>query len=331
MTTYYGLYGQKVQYLASDPTDVQIGQVWYNSTSATLKVRSFSTGTWASGGNMNTSRYFLGGAGTQTAALGFGGYRPNNNPGQTTATEEYDGTSWTSGGSLASSTYGNGSLGTQTAALSTGGTNPTGQTEEYDGTSWTAGGARADRYASSGTAGTQTAGLGFGNYVIPTTSVNGQTESYNGTTWTTLPATMNTARSARFSLGATDTAALAVGGTEPTRSSAVESWNGSTWTNSTSLPVARAGYGASGTQTLGVIFGGSSPVSDAIGTSLEWNGTAWSSGGTMATARNQVGGSKAGTQASALAFAGDPTPNLGSNLTEEYTGGGGATKTVTVS
>ena len=49
MTTYYGLYGQKVQYLASDPTDVQICQVWYNSTSATLKVRSATTsGTWAS-------------------------------------------------------------------------------------------------------------------------------------------------------------------------------------------------------------------------------------------------------------------------------------------
>jgi hypothetical protein len=39
MATYYGTYGQKVQYLASDPSDPQIGQVWYNSTSATLKVR----------------------------------------------------------------------------------------------------------------------------------------------------------------------------------------------------------------------------------------------------------------------------------------------------
>ena len=57
MATYYGTYGQKVQYLASDPSDPQIGQVWYNSTSAVLKVRSATTtGTWAAGGNMNTVR-----------------------------------------------------------------------------------------------------------------------------------------------------------------------------------------------------------------------------------------------------------------------------------
>jgi hypothetical protein len=40
---------------------------------------------------MNTARFGLGGAGIQTAALGFGGQSPAN----TAATEEYDGTSWT--------------------------------------------------------------------------------------------------------------------------------------------------------------------------------------------------------------------------------------------
>jgi hypothetical protein len=50
MATYYGTYGQKVQYLASDPSDPQIGQVWYNSTSAVLKVRQLGTvNAWASG------------------------------------------------------------------------------------------------------------------------------------------------------------------------------------------------------------------------------------------------------------------------------------------
>jgi hypothetical protein len=59
MATYYGTYGQKVQYLASDPSDPQIGQVWYNSTSATLKVRQeVATNAWASGGNLGTARYF---------------------------------------------------------------------------------------------------------------------------------------------------------------------------------------------------------------------------------------------------------------------------------
>jgi hypothetical protein len=41
---------------------------------------------------MNTARSGLGGAGIQTAALGFGGYNPG--AAATNATEEYDGTSW---------------------------------------------------------------------------------------------------------------------------------------------------------------------------------------------------------------------------------------------
>jgi hypothetical protein len=43
------------------------------------------------GGGLNTARDALAGAGTQTAALAFGGTTPPF----TAATEEYDGTSWT--------------------------------------------------------------------------------------------------------------------------------------------------------------------------------------------------------------------------------------------
>ena len=96
MTTYYGLYGQKVQYLASDPTDVQIGQVWYNSTSAVLKVRSATTsGTWASGGNMPAGKSGMASGGTQTAAFVAGG-----EPGNLSSTFNYDGTSWSPSGNL---------------------------------------------------------------------------------------------------------------------------------------------------------------------------------------------------------------------------------------
>jgi hypothetical protein len=49
------------------------------------------------GGTMGTARYGLGGCGTQTAALGFGGYL---SPGNTAATESYDGSSWTSVNSM---------------------------------------------------------------------------------------------------------------------------------------------------------------------------------------------------------------------------------------
>jgi hypothetical protein len=41
-------------------------------------------------GSLNTARSLLGGCGTQTAALAFGGA----NPALTGATEEYDGATW---------------------------------------------------------------------------------------------------------------------------------------------------------------------------------------------------------------------------------------------
>jgi hypothetical protein len=84
---------------------------------------------------LNTARFVLAGAGTQTAALAFGGIPPI-----TGATEEYNGTSWTSPGSLNTARGYLGGAGTQTAALAFGGydgTAVTGATEEYDGTSWT--------------------------------------------------------------------------------------------------------------------------------------------------------------------------------------------------
>jgi len=181
MTTYYGLYGQKVQYLASDPTDVQTGQVWYNSTSATLKVRSVTTsGTWASGGNLATARFALSGAGTQTAGLAFGGY---TGTAITAATEEYDGSAWTAGGNLGTARYLLAGAGIQTAALAFGGDTPGGITaasEEYDGTSWTAGGTMATPRFQFAGCGTQTAGLGFGGYNPGTGGLKNETESYNG-------------------------------------------------------------------------------------------------------------------------------------------------------
>jgi hypothetical protein len=47
--------------------------------------------TWTSSNSLNTGRTSLAGAGTQTAALAFGG----GDPPYTGATELYDGTSWT--------------------------------------------------------------------------------------------------------------------------------------------------------------------------------------------------------------------------------------------
>jgi hypothetical protein len=90
---------------------------------------------WAtSPGSLNTARRNLAGAGTQTAALGFGGAVPV----LYTATEEYNGSSWTSVNPMNTARYNLGGVGIQTAALAFGGATPPGTTatEEYNGTSW---------------------------------------------------------------------------------------------------------------------------------------------------------------------------------------------------
>jgi hypothetical protein len=76
MATYKGIQGFTIQNLSADPSNPIEGQVWYNSTSNVWKVEEATTaGSWATGNNLNTARgYGLAGAGTQTAALAFGGY-----------------------------------------------------------------------------------------------------------------------------------------------------------------------------------------------------------------------------------------------------------------
>jgi hypothetical protein len=96
MAEYINIRGQSIEVVASDPANPTIGQIWYNSTSNTLKGGGVTTaGAWATGNNMNTARGSTTGGGTQTAALMFGG-SPGSPPGFSNATEEYNGSAWTS-------------------------------------------------------------------------------------------------------------------------------------------------------------------------------------------------------------------------------------------
>jgi hypothetical protein len=80
MAEYKGIKGFKVQYLSADPSNPIIGQTWYNSTSKDLKYTgATAAGAWATGGDLNTARFGIGGAGTQTAGLAFGGEAPPYN------------------------------------------------------------------------------------------------------------------------------------------------------------------------------------------------------------------------------------------------------------
>jgi hypothetical protein len=121
-------------------------------------------------------------AGTQTAALGFGGNTPPFST-LTDVSEEYNGTSWTAGGNYVAGTRLLSGAGTQTAALGFGGLNQqcpsaTGTTALYDGSSWTTSPASLSigRYSATGV-GTQTAALCAGGGGVPQTNA---TEEFTG-------------------------------------------------------------------------------------------------------------------------------------------------------
>jgi hypothetical protein len=73
MTTYKEINGTNIEAVASDPSNPVEGQVWYNSTSNTVKGFLVSAGSWATGGDVNQARRYQATVGIQTAALMFGG------------------------------------------------------------------------------------------------------------------------------------------------------------------------------------------------------------------------------------------------------------------
>jgi hypothetical protein len=94
MADYINIRGQNIEVVASDPANPTQGQIWYNSTSNTLKGASLSTaGTWATSGALNNLRTQtnLMIAGTQTAAI----VTSLTGSPSTSTTELYNGSAWT--------------------------------------------------------------------------------------------------------------------------------------------------------------------------------------------------------------------------------------------
>ena len=248
----------------------------------------FDGSSWTEGPNMNTARGWIACCGTQTAALGAGGYTAPPNTDGSAATEEYDGSTWTNGGNLSQEMYGGAGFGTQTAGVKAGGYNntlPPGnvttQTEEYDGSSWTTNpnAMGTGRYAFTGS-GPSTAGLVAGGYrYSPPSGQTTLTEEFDGTNWTTGGA-LNLSRKGLSSSGNSQTACLVFGG------------NASNAVN----PSTYSGY------------------------TEAYDGTSWTSRPSMASGRDGVGGSYAGTTSAAWVAGGYFGPPGQTNAVEEFTG-----------
>ena len=84
MADYSSIKGNRVQYLSTDPTldSNSEGQVWYNTSTGTLKGLVHIKAT-SSGGNTPTNLYYPGGVGPTTATLAISGVGPSPIPAHT--------------------------------------------------------------------------------------------------------------------------------------------------------------------------------------------------------------------------------------------------------
>ena len=304
MSEYKGIRGWKVQTVSTDPAASLI-----------------ATGSWASGGSLNTARAGLGGAGTQSTALVFFG---SNNPAPSYVgnTELYNGTSWTEladGNSIRGYLAG---FGTSTAAIGTGGYSPGGDsalTESWNGSAWTeVGDLNTGRpNIQNANAGVSTAGLVWGGYNPPGTPTNSRTitESWNGTSWTEV----NDLNTNRYDTGGngTQTDAITVFGT--TGAGFVpsgETWNGTSWTTVASGNTVRTGNALTGNSTSALTFSGAAP--SYVGLTEYYNGSSWTELADLTTGRNLGTSSQAGTTSETLLAGGRDSPTRIS-VTEEWT------------
>jgi len=329
MTTFKEIRGTAIQVLSSDPSNPIEGQIWYNSSSGTLKgYQLANVNAWAAGGNYPVATNGNAATGTQTAGLSWSGYTTTYTP----AANLYNGTAWTATGSVNRAMYYSIGAGNQTATIKFGGESTTASYDNYvetfNGSTWTANPATLNNGRSflSG-CGTQTAALAVGGQIPPSGAGSNYTEKWNGTSWTS-SGNYPGSYYGMYAFG-TQTAAIACGGNPGTTNA--NSFNGSTWTSVSSMNTARDMFGGAGVQTAGIIFGGrlAPTFASTTGATELYNGTSWTSNPTgLATARRNVG--SCGSQSLALFACGDAGPAYTAS-TEEWTGQALLTKTITVS
>ena len=324
MADYRAIKGLSIQTVAGDPSVLQVGDIWYNSTLGKLRGAKLAAGSWASGGNLNLARSALAAFGTQTAALAVGGYGGPDNVAE--VVEQYDGSSWTEVGDINTGNNDAAGCGTVSAGVKFGGqTSPSKQTEEWNGTAWTASGAMNIARAYLAGLGTQTASFAVAGKTMPATDL-ASGETFNGSTWSNSPASINTTRAQVEGVGTT-TAALIAGGilTSPGAvQDVVESWNGSAWTEVGDLNTARANGGMHGTQA-GCVYSCGNPASALC---EEWDGSSWSE--TTNNPLTSYGNEGAGTAAAGLSVGGY-APGGNSATVSEWTGPAAAAVTFTSS
>ena len=177
--------------------------------------------------------------GTQTAALGTGGYTAGASP-----SDEYNGSTWTTGGAIIDNDpspsnnqiYSHSTCGTQTAALLSHGSshspssNPANylsETQLYNGTSWTNAPATVNRVTSGSIAfGNQTSAIYAGGFERPSGPSGGalitQSQTWDGTSWAAGP---NTGTASSYGSAGSPSAGI-ISDRRNNATKNVEEWNG---------------------------------------------------------------------------------------------------------
>ena len=95
---------------------------WRGSWSRHANTESWNGSAWTEAADLNTTRRLMGGNGTSTSALTYGGNAP---PGRQTATESWNGSAWTEVNNLNTARHSLAGIGTDnTSALAFGGDQP---------------------------------------------------------------------------------------------------------------------------------------------------------------------------------------------------------------
>ena len=277
-----------------------------------------ASGSWASGGDMNTTHAYAGAAGTQTAGLVFAGVTPA----QTANTESYDGSSWTEVNNMNSAAGYIESAGvTYTAALAIGGhrpSNPTAFTEQWDGTNWTEVADLNTARSFGGSSGSATSALIYGGLDPSYPPQNAKTESWNGSSWTEVN-DLNTNREVNAGLGVNNSNALSIAGsgTQPPSPTAVESWDGTSWTEVSEINTGRNAGSGFGAYDDGIFCGGGP---GGLANTEAWNGSSWTEVADLANARNALKSGYGCPSGVGIAFGGTSPPSSTYRaFTEEWT------------
>ena len=143
------------------------------------KTETWNGSSWTEVGDLNLARRFMGGAGTVTAALGFGGNGGSPIDVKQAVNESWNGSSWTEVGDLNTAKVQMASFGTQTQAIACCASTPSPSTrvdtELWNGSSWSEQNNLTTPGIGGNGAGTTTAGLVGGRNGSPAAA----TEEWN--------------------------------------------------------------------------------------------------------------------------------------------------------